>query len=241
MLLLLEAASPAGAAARLAGLALPFGAICAGLAMKLAPGGAAAAVGLFAVIAATAVAALRSVYPHPRLGPGNAITLGRAALASALVAPLVAPRDDSTGIDWLIPAIAALALALDGLDGWLARRNGLTSSFGARFDMEVDAALGLILSLLVMASGKVGVWVLALGTMRYVYVAAGLALPWLNEPLPERFRRKAVCVLQIAALIALTAPILNGPPALVLAASATLVLGWSFAIDILWLARNHRS
>jgi phosphatidylglycerophosphate synthase len=40
-------------------------------------------------------------------------------------------------------------LALDGLDGWLARRFGLASAYGARFDMEVDGFLILVLALLV--------------------------------------------------------------------------------------------
>ena len=39
-----------------------------------------------------------------------------------------------------------LLLALDGLDGWAARRQGLVSAFGARFDMEVDALLILALA-----------------------------------------------------------------------------------------------
>ena len=39
---------------------------------------------------------------------------------------------------------AAAVVALDGVDGWIARRIGRTTVFGARFDMEVDAALMLV-------------------------------------------------------------------------------------------------
>ena len=45
--------------------------------------------------------------------------------------------------------LSAVALALDGVDGWWARRTGTCSAFGARFDMEVDAFLILVLSVYV--------------------------------------------------------------------------------------------
>nr|WP_286198844.1 CDP-alcohol phosphatidyltransferase family protein [Mesorhizobium sp. BR1-1-16] len=221
--------------------ALPLAMLTASIAKGLAPDGVLLATSLFAVMAALTVAGLRNAYTHPRLGLCNMVTLGRAALTSSLVAPLAGPDPISDDTAWLVVAVATIALALDAVDGWLARRDGLASPFGARFDMEVDAALGLILALLVLASGKLGPWVLALGSMRYVYVAAGLALPWLNGPLPEAYRRKAICVVQIAALIALNAPAVSGVTAIVIAAAATLALGWSFAIDILWLARRRHS
>ncbi|SHG99077.1 Phosphatidylglycerophosphate synthase [Kaistia soli DSM 19436] len=237
---LLDTPSPSGVAVRLFAWALPLAMLTGSIAARVVPAGAVLATGLFAVMAAMAVAGLRNAYAHPRLGLCNMVTLGRAALASSLVAPLAASEPIPDGSAWLVVTVATIALALDGVDGWLARRDGLASPFGARFDMEVDAALGLILALLVFASGKLGPWVLALGSMRYAYVAAGLAMPWLNGPLPEAFRRKAICVAQIAALIALNAPIVSGMPATILAATATLALGWSFAIDILWLVQRRQ-
>ncbi len=71
---------------------------------------------------------------------------------------------------------AAALLLLAGRGGWLARRLGAASAFGARFDMEVDAAMVLALSLLVLAAGQAGTFVLASGAMRYLFVAAGLFL-----------------------------------------------------------------
>ena len=136
-------------------------------------------------------------------------------------------------------AVAGLALSLDGLDGWLARREGLVSDFGARFDMEVDALLALVLALIALASGKAGPWVLILGGLRYVYVAAGVFLPWLRRDLPPRWGRKTVCVVQIATLIALLAPPVIPPLSLGLAAVATTLLVWSFAADVLWLWRRR--
>ena len=42
--------------------------------------------------------------------------------------------------------LSSVALALDGVDGWVARRTRTVSALGARFDMEVDAFLVLMLS-----------------------------------------------------------------------------------------------
>ena len=70
----------------------------------------------------------------------------------------------------MLVAIGAVALALDGLDGWVARRNNTVSVLGARFDMEVDAFLILVLSVLVVPHARaVGA---AIGLMRYAFVAA---------------------------------------------------------------------
>ena len=67
----------------------------------------------------------------------------------------------------LAMALATVVAVLDGIDGWLARRTGMASDFGARFDMETDAALIMVLALLAWQFGKAGVWVLASGLLRY--------------------------------------------------------------------------
>ncbi len=196
---------------------------------------------LFLGIAVWLGRALATAYPHARLGLCNVLTLLRAALASALVAPLVAPDRiaSNAGLAWTLLGMAVVGLALDGVDGWLARRSGLVSDVGARFDMEVDAILALTLALLALAAGKAGVWVIALGAMRYAFVAAAVALPWLRRELPPSFRRKVVCVVQIAVLIALLAPSLTVPASTVLGLAAVALLCWSFAVDIVWLARQR--
>lgn len=180
-------------------------------------------------------------HPHRRLGLCNLVTLGRAAMVAVLAALLTRPDGlaDDAGLAWAAVAFALAGLALDGVDGWLARRSGLASAFGARFDMEVDAALAAVLCGLAILSGKAGLWLLPLGVLRYAWVAAGVALRWLNGPLPERFSRKAVCVVQIAALIALLAPVVTPPLSTLIAAGATGALVWSFAVDALWRWRKR--
>ena len=54
--------------------------------------------------------------------------------------------------------LAAVALVLDGVDGQVARRTGTVSALGARFDMEVDAFLMLVLSVYVASSWPRGCW-----------------------------------------------------------------------------------
>jgi len=178
-------------------------------------------------------------YPHPRFGLANAITLARAAgvavLASAILAP---PGDEATR--WALTALAALILALDGLDGWAARRSGLISTFGARFDVEVDTAFALVLAILVWQSGAVGTWVVALGLFRPAFVVAGRIWPPLAAPLPEAFWRKSVCVAQIGVLIALISPAMPGGLAPLLALAMLGVLLASFARDAQWLLRAAR-
>jgi phosphatidylglycerophosphate synthase len=179
-------------------------------------------------------------YPHPRFGACNAVTLLRAGLGATLLTPiLVVGAADNAMNGWAVALVASAALSLDGVDGWLARRSRLNSAFGARFDMEVDAALALLLSLLALAAGEVGPVVLVLGLMRYTFVAASWVVPWMAAPLPDRFGRKAVCVIQIAALIALQTPIVTGALAISIALGAALALIWSFGRDILWLWRHR--
>jgi phosphatidylglycerophosphate synthase len=203
--------------------------------------GMAASAPLFALVAVTVVRAVAQAYPHDRLGACNAVTLLRAAMTGAVAGPLVVPGllAAEPALAWAVFGVAALALALDGVDGWLARRSGLASAFGARFDMEVDSLLALVLACLAVANGKAGLWILALGGMRYAFVAAGWFLPWLNGALPERRRRKAVCVVQIAVLVALVAPAIVPPAATALALAATMLLVWSFVVDVLWLERRR--
>ncbi len=177
---------------------------------------------------------LRRGYPHGRLGLCNRVTLARLALTAALLAPLVGPASA-----WVVPAIAVLALSLDGVDGWLARREDLCSEFGARFDMEVDSALALILALNALVAGTAGWVVLLIGLPRYAFAAAGLAFPWLEGALPERFSRKAVCVAQIATLIALQVPLVPTEVANPVVAAVALALIWSFGKDILWLRQSR--
>ncbi len=193
----------------------------------------------FALGAGVVALCLQRHWRAPRLGYANALTLARLALAALMLVPLLRPGLTEGATGWAIFVLALVTLALDGLDGPLARRAGLAGPWGARFDMEVDAVFALLLSAVVWQSGAAGVWVLLLGGMRYLFVLASYALPWLAAPLPQRFRRKLVCVLQIGALVILLAPVVTPPLSVAIALAALALLTWSFAVDVLWLARHR--
>ena len=136
--------------------------------------------------------ALRRTRPRS-FGPANRVTLGRAILVGGVTA-LVADSFESSPPVTLLVGLTAVALILDGVDGKVARRTGTSTALGARFDMEVDAFLILVLS--VYVSMSLGPWVLLIGGMRYAFVAAARVWPWLNAALPPSTARKTVAALQ---------------------------------------------
>lgn len=168
------------------------------------------------------------------IGAANRVTLARATLVLPLGAlPLHQSGADAGGLWWIV-GLAGVAMALDGVDGWVARRWGATA-FGARFDMEVDAFLLLALSVLAWQTGKVGPWVLTIGGIRYVFVLAGGLWPCLRADLPPRWRRKAGCVAQGVALLVCLVPLTPPTGATAVAAIAAIALVLSFGIDVVWL------
>ncbi|MFO1425883.1 MAG: CDP-alcohol phosphatidyltransferase family protein [Steroidobacteraceae bacterium] len=171
-----------------------------------------------------------------RFGAANRITLLRAVLV-AWLAGLAAVRAPVTPtIAWSAVLVALFALALDGVDGRIARRRGLASEFGARFDMETDALFVLVLSVLAFAWQRAGAWVLLSGLMRYAFVAAGALWPWLAAPLAQSRRRQAICVVQLAGLVIALVPVVPVPLARTSAALALLALAGSFLADVVLLA-----
>lgn len=172
------------------------------------------------------------------LTPADRVTLARAVLVT-LLAGLLPWAGELAGQAWWVVLLAALALALDGVDGAVARRTGTATAAGARFDMELDAAFLLVLSAWLVGLGLAGPWVLAIGLLRYAFVAAGGVVPALRRELPPSWRRKAVCAVQGAVLAACLAPPL-APVAPWLAGAALGLLGYSFGADVLWLLRNDR-
>jgi phosphatidylglycerophosphate synthase len=178
-------------------------------------------------------------HPFPRLGPANRITIGR-ALITALVAALIGEP--------AIPLLATLTVVagvtsavLDGFDGRMARRTGMASPFGARFDVETDALLIMASAILVWQHGKAGAWVLICGLMRYAFVASGYVLPWMAGPLTPTRRGRIVAVGQVVGLGLALLPVVTHPASAVVAAVTAALLTWSFAVDVrrLWRSRTQ--
>ena len=137
----------------------------------------------------------------------------------------------------LLVVISTVALVLDAVDGHVARRTDSVTAFGARFDMEVDAFLIAVLS--VHVAPHLGWWVLAIGAMRYGYVAAGRLLPWLRRPVPPRHWAKVVAAIQGIVLTVAASRLLPDAVAQVALAAALMLLVESFGNDVWWQWRHR--
>jgi phosphatidylglycerophosphate synthase len=199
------------------------------------------ALGAFGVVMTVSVWRAAGFHPFPRFGRANQITSMRAALVALLVALVGEGEPASVAAAWTAVALGATAMALDGVDGWAARRWGTASAFGARFDVETDAALIQVLAVLVWMYGKAGAWVLSAGLLRYGFVAAGWMLPWMRRPLPGSFRARAICVVQVAALLVALAPMIRPPLSAAIALGGLLALSYSFWVDTRWLWLRRRT
>ena len=193
----------------------------------------------FALLTLAVVIVSGRDHPYPRFGPANVVTTVRAMLAAFGAGLIGYPA--SSGLLWGVISLTTLMVLLDGLDGRLARATGMTSGYGARFDMETDAAFILVLSVLVWQSGKAGAWVVMCGLMRYVFVAGGWLLPWMAAPLRATLRGRIVAILQLVGLGVALAPVVPEPASAVVAALTLAALTWSFGVDIAWLARQRQT
>ena len=200
--------------------------------------GGASASGYVAVGLGVSLVTLAVVLSVPR----TAADFVTAARAVALVAGFAAPLwcGELTWWAWLV---LALAVAMDLVDGWFARRFGATAR-GAVFDMECDQLCVLALSLLVVAGGG-SLHVLALPAMRYAFVlaawAAGIEA---NDPKPvegDNRRGRLVCAAVVIALLAATTPVTPRLAADVLTGVAAALLAWSFAGDWAFLFARRRA
>jgi len=194
------------------------------------------------IACAVTIAALlaRGLARNPRdpLGPASWLTLGRATLAVGVAALAADSFANDTPVALLV-TLATVALALDLLDGWVARRTGTATALGARFDGEVDAFL--ILALSVYVAPAVGAWVLVIGAARYLFLVAEWLLPWMRAPLPSRRWRKVVTAAQGIALTVATAGVLSRGLAQAFVVAALAALATSFGECVWWLWRRRHS
>jgi phosphatidylglycerophosphate synthase len=193
---------------------------------------------------------------RPTFGIANTITLGRLVgtswIATAVTAVAVGrvtgnPLEGGLGlaVRIFLVVVGATCLVLDGVDGRMARRHHEASPFGARFDMETDAATVLFLSAAVPVFGAAGWWVLAIGFMRYLHVAASWVFAPLRIHTPGTLAGRVVAVVQgVALLLALTLDLIPAVPTWVpdlLLVGALAALLWSFGRQGLWQVEQWRA
>jgi phosphatidylglycerophosphate synthase len=192
-------------------------------------------VGLAAGWVATALLVTGRAHSEPpAILPADWVTLTRALLIAG-VAGLVADSFTRTTQVTALVVLASIALVLDGVDGQVARRTGTATPFGARLDGEVDAFLILLLS--VEVARDYGGWVLAIGALRYAFLVAGWALPWLAAPLPSRYWRRVVATVQGVVLTVAASGVLPRAVSMVAVGIALVLLATSFGQCVVWLYR----
>ncbi|GAA3295001.1 MULTISPECIES: CDP-alcohol phosphatidyltransferase family protein [Dactylosporangium] len=169
-------------------------------------------------------------------GAANWVTLLRAGLIGGIAALTADSFTGPVSIPVLV-TLSAVALALDAVDGNVARRTGSCTPLGARFDMETDAWLILVLSAFVAES--VGAWVLAIGLMRYVIGLATWLVPWLRGPVPPRYWRKVVAAMQGVTLAVAASGLLPLSVTTTVVAISLLFLVESFGSEVLWRWRRQ--
>jgi phosphatidylglycerophosphate synthase len=171
-----------------------------------------------------------------RFGAANAATALRSTLV-ALITALVTTSFMSPIPVPLLISLTVVALSMDAVDGWLARRTASASELGARFDMEVDAFLLLVLA--VYVAKELGWWVLIIGLLRYGFVAAGWVLPWMRSTLPPRYWRKVVTAAAGVGLTIAASALLPTWAGLIATLVALALLIESFTRDVVWLYRRR--
>ncbi|MWV41289.1 CDP-alcohol phosphatidyltransferase family protein [Natrialba sp. INN-245] len=134
------------------------------------------------------------------------VTIARAA-AVAVLAGFVATRPPSGPLEWAPGALFAVAAALDAVDGAIARTTGTETDLGARLDVEVDAFVVFVGSILAVTAGAAPVAFLAVGIARYLFAGS---LWWRQrrgrdvfELPPSRFRRPLGALAMLAIWLAI--------------------------------------
>ena len=137
---------------------------------------------------------------------------GLRLLAAPLAAWLILNERDTAAL-----IVFALAGASDGLDGYVARRWGFMSRFGAWLDPVADKLLMLFSLTALYMVGATPMWLLALVVARDAAIAAGwllinqLGLPQRSEPLLIGKISTVVQVLYILVTILLLALNIEAP------------------------------
>lgn len=182
--------------------------------------------------AALLVARRGAFTPSGRFGVANAVTVFRLLLVLGLALAL----HRRAGEAWA--AVLLGVLCLDAVDGYLARRSGDASAFGSHFDMETDAFIVLLAGLELFLRGRLGVWVLAGGALRYLYVLVLWCFPSdLGEHPRSSFGRWAFFFL----FVGLTLPfVIEGALGTVFAALGTLLVSVSFGKSFVHWAEGRR-
>jgi len=178
--------------------------------------------------------------PSALLTPANGITMAR-LLATPVVVVMVAMHRAS----WVAFAVAFTIGATDGIDGWLARRQGTTRS-GAFLDPLADKAVVLSLLFVLAAKDEFSWLPVGLVAIREVGMSVYRAVAGRRGiSIPARTSAKIKTLVQgIAILLALAPPVASHrlvlTVAIWVAVAFTVVTGAQYLLDGRRAARTQR-
>ena len=193
--------------------------------------------GAFVAIEALAMFAVFG-YSHRRVlaayarppGIANLVTLAR-----LLILVTVVLLFDVMSAQLVFAAFVA-NVALDVIDGRLARSLDEVTDFGGQFDMEVDALFVLVAGLYFHVVTGIGLWVLIPGLLRYAYRLSVWALA--RDSFTESRRRYASVLAGVNFVLLCSAVLLADAWQLATLIVSTLLVSISFALSFAELARH---
>lgn len=180
----------------------------------------------------------------PGLGEANVLTLVRGTLFAWVggTAALAATGTLPGPLQWLPAGAYGAGALLDAVDGALARAADRVTLLGSHLDGEFDG-LGIVVAAAAgVATGSVPLWYLAVGVVKYVYVAA-LAVRRRRGGsvgrLPDSDLRRVFAGLQMAYLFVALLPVTGRS----VAAVAGLAVGTPYVAGFVrdWLAVTGRT
>lgn len=156
------------------------------------------------------------------IGWANIITIGR-FMALIILTLTFQHLSDVTLFSCFL-----IIIALDGLDGYLARRLEQTSVHGERLDAEADAQLVMLLSWIHFSKDTIDWWILLPGGMRYLYHLLFFWIPASNFP-PKRFRATIAVIFFLSLALAFILP-KNMAHQLLLVAGALIIFSFGLSL-----------
>jgi len=115
---------------------------------------------------------------------------------------------------WAPGILYSLAIAADGLDGYLARRGNRATRLGATLDMSFDGLGVLVAGLLLIQYGQVPPWYILAACARYAFLAGEWVLRRKGKPihaLPYSPQRRIFAGIQFMFIAVVLFPVFSPP------------------------------
>jgi len=138
----------------------------------------------------------------------------------------------------MIVILGMIALLLDGLDGFIARKYDHVTKFGEKIDQESDNFLMLVLSISLYLNREIGAYIFLIPLYRYLFIFFMSKYDWLKTELPISQFRKFACAVTTLFMVVAQDVYFDPENTLFLVILSLFIITFSFAKDIIWLYRN---